>query len=242
MTELRLDWCGYEAAKYAVEHWHYSRRMVATIQKPVKIGVWEDGEFIGVVVFGCGASSDLGAPYGLEKMQVAELVRVALKEGHKTPVSKIVGIALKMLRKQSPGLRLIVSFADPYQGHVGAIYQAGNWIYAGTSSESTVYISKDGHEFHARNIGSYTGTDKYGVKKYSRSEMVREEKRPGNYRYLMPLDDAMRKQIEPLRKPYPKRERGETDSAPQSNAETEGASPIRSLDPHIAIVRLDAGG
>ena len=49
------------------------------------------------------------------------------------------------------------------------------------------------------------------------------------HKYLFPLDDAMRKQIEPLRKPYPKRERGEIDNAPQSNAETEGASPIRSL-------------
>lgn len=222
---LKLDWCSHEAAKYAVEHWHYSGRMVATIQKPVKVGVWENGEFIGVVVFGCGASSDLGSQYGLEKMEVAELVRIALRKGHHNTVTKIVKVSLSMLKKQSPGLRLIVSFADPNQNHIGAIYQAGNWIYTGKSSDSTVYISRDGHEFHARNIGSYTGTDKYGVKKYNRSDMIREEKRPGKYRYLMPLDDAMRKQIEPLRKPYPKRGTGETDNAAQSNAQTGGASP-----------------
>lgn len=23
--ELRLDWCSYQAAKYAVEYWHYSQ-------------------------------------------------------------------------------------------------------------------------------------------------------------------------------------------------------------------------
>ena len=228
-VDLKLDWCSYEAAKFAVEHWHYSKRMVATIQKPVKIGIWEDGQFIGVVVFGCGASSDLGSQYGLDKMQVAELVRIAIKSGHKSAVTKIMKISLSMLKKSNPGLRLIVSFADPNQKHIGAIYQAGNWIYTGTSSQSTVYISKDGHEFHARNIGTYTGTDKYGVKKYSRSEMVREEKRPGKYRYLFPLDDAMRKQIEPLRKPYPKRERGEIDNAAESNPQTGGASPTRSL-------------
>jgi hypothetical protein len=28
---------------------------------------------------------------------------------------------------------------------------------------------------------------------------------PGKHKYLMPLDDAMRAQIKPLRKPYPKR-------------------------------------
>tara|TARA_Y100000310_G_scaffold30028_1_gene28559 strand:+ start:26 stop:454 length:429 start_codon:yes stop_codon:yes gene_type:complete len=30
---------------------------------------------------------------------------------------------------------------------------------------------------------------------------------PGKHRYLMPLDDEMRHRIEPLRKPYPKREK-----------------------------------
>ena len=44
-VDLRLDWCSYEAAKYAVEHWHYSKRMPKS--KLAKIGVWEDGEFIG---------------------------------------------------------------------------------------------------------------------------------------------------------------------------------------------------
>ena len=39
----------------------------------------------------------------------------------------------------------------------------------------------------------------------------------------------MRKQIEPLRKPYPKRGRGEIDSASQTNEKTDGASPIRPL-------------
>lgn len=49
------------------------------------------------------------------------------------------------------------------------------------------------------------------------------------YRYLYPIDDAMRKQIEPLRKPYPKRGAGETDNAPDTNQETGGASPTAPL-------------
>ena len=227
-ADLRLDWCSYQAAKWAVEHWHYSKRMPATIQKPVKIGVYESGVFIGAVVFGCGASSSLGSQFGVDKKEVAELVRVALTV-HANQVSRIIAIACKMIKKQSPGLRLIISFADPNQDHIGAIYQAAGWIYTGTSSESTVYIDRRGHEFHARNIGSYTGVDKYGVKKYNRAEMISEESRPGKYRYLYPLDPAMRSQIEPFRKPYPKRERGEIDNAAESNPQTGGASPTRSL-------------
>jgi hypothetical protein len=226
---LRLDWCSHEAAKYAVEKWHYSRRMVATIQKPVKVGVWEGGAFIGAVVFGCGASSSLGAQFGVGKQEVAELVRVALRSDHKTPVSRIAAIAIRMLKGQSPGLRLLISFADPHQGHNGGIYQAGNWIYTGTSDGSTVYIAKDGHEFHSRNIGSYTGYDKYGVKKYSREEMVATEERPGKHRYLYPLDAAMRTQIEPLRKPYPKRAGSIVADAPAIQAGEGGAVPTPAL-------------
>ena len=43
-VDLKVDWCSYEAAKYAVMHWHYSKTMPAG--KTVKLGVWENGRFI----------------------------------------------------------------------------------------------------------------------------------------------------------------------------------------------------
>ena len=60
---LRLDWCSYKAAKHAVMNWHYSKTM--PIGKLVKIGVWEDDKFIGVVIFGLGASAPLYQNRGL---------------------------------------------------------------------------------------------------------------------------------------------------------------------------------
>jgi hypothetical protein len=222
MTELRLDWCGYDAAKYAVEHWHYSQSM--PLGKMVKIGVWEDSQFIGAVLFARGSTPTLGNPYGLEQTQVCELVRIALKE-HKAPVSKIGTIAIKMLKKQSTDLRLIVSFADTFHNHHGGIYQAMNWIYTGQTVKARQWFV-DGEWKHNREVtsGAFGGAHLYkGYQSLPSREL------PPKHRYLYPLDDAMRKQIEPLRKPYPKRERGETDNAPQSNAETDGASPIRSL-------------
>lgn len=123
-TSLHLDWCTYEAARYAVEHWHYSRSLPTP--PLVKIGVWESGRFIGCVLFGRGANNNMYKPYGLTVTEACELVRVALHR-HVAPVSKIVGIALRFLRKSNPGLRLVVSYADPNEGHTGAIYQAMNW-------------------------------------------------------------------------------------------------------------------
>lgn len=219
---LKLDWCSHEAAKYAVEHWHYSHCMPKS--KLAKIGAWEDEKFIGAVIFGVGATADLVKMYGLESIQGCELVRVALTK-HKTPVSKIVAIALKMLKREMPGLKLVVSFADPEHGHNGAIYQAMNWIYAGNSLASDEYII-NGKHWHGRALRhekpAHLTTKEACALIDPNFQIV---KGSSKYRYLMPLDDAMRKQIEPLRKPYPKRGTGETENAAQSNAQTGGASP-----------------
>lgn len=119
---LRLDWCTHAAAKYAVETWHYSKRM--PMPPLVRVGVWEGGKFIGCVLFGRGANASLGSPYGLNQTQCAELVRVAMTT-HVVPVTRVVALAIKFLAKHSPGLRLVVSFADPSRGHHGGIYQGG---------------------------------------------------------------------------------------------------------------------
>lgn len=58
-TDLKVDFATYEATKYAVLNWHDSECMPAG--KLVKVGAWEDGLFIGVVVFGLGATNDLVA-------------------------------------------------------------------------------------------------------------------------------------------------------------------------------------
>lgn len=214
---LKLDWCSHEAAKYAVEHWHYSGTIPAN--KSNYIGVWENEKFIGVVIFGLGASPSLGKPYGLENFSFLELTRVALNK-HLTPVSRIVALAIKMVKAKNPGIKLLISFADPFHGHNGTIYQAMNWIFTGISDGGQMWELQDGTLVDPRRYNGH-GHNKptnvpYGAKLI---------KTPGKYRYLMPLDDIMRKQIEPLRKPYPKRGTGEIDNAAQSNAQTGGASP-----------------
>lgn len=225
MTELKLDWCSHEAAKYAVEHWHYSHDLPAG--KSVKIGVWEDNKFIGCVIYSLGANKYIGKPYGLNQPEVCELTRVALAE-HKTFTSKIIAQSLKMLKKQSPGLRLVVSYADTNQGHHGGIYQATNWIYQGdTDSDGGQLLN--GVVVHRRTVYSRYGRQDIKWLQENVDPNAHYVKVLPKHKYLMPLDDEMRKQIEPLRKPYPKRERGEIDSALETNPETEGASPIRSL-------------
>lgn len=205
---LKVDWCGHDAAKYAVEHWHYSHSM--PVSKLVKVGVWESDKFIGCVIFGGGTSKNFGSAYGLQSKGICELTRVALNE-HKTPVSRIVSIAVKLLKKQSPGLRLIVSFADPQEGHNGGIYQAMNWVYVGNQildKRAGRSYFKNGRKYGWRTVSAHLmkypdlpqsveGAIALG---FAPTELVFKHK------YLMPLDDAMRAKIAPLAKPYPKRD------------------------------------
>lgn len=214
-VDLKIDWATHEAAKYAVTHWHYSGSLSSG--RNVYIGVWEGGKFVGVVVFGIGSGNVTnGKSYGLARShEMAELTRVALSK-HVTPVSRIVKIAIQFIKRQSPGLRMIISMADPMHGHYGGIYQAGNWVYTGRTAEDYEYQIPDGRYVHHRTatslLKSVAGRPKRKI--------------PGKYRYLMPIDDEMRKQIEPLRKPYPKRP---TKANSTDQVESDGAIPIRAL-------------
>ena len=195
-VNLKIDWASHEAAKYACLNWHYSKCL--PVGKLVKIGAWENDKFIGVVIFGRGANKSLGEPYKLDQTECCELVRIALTD-HKTPVSRIMSIAIKLLKNIHKQLKLVISFADSEQNHHGGIYQATNWVYVGKTNSADEYLYK-GKRWHGRafrkSLGSHLNYMNKGL------EIIQGSQK---HRYLMPLDDNMRKQVQLLAKPYPKR-------------------------------------
>jgi len=231
-VSLRLDWATHEAARYACENWHYSRCIPKS--KLVKIGVWENGRFIGVVIFGVGATSSLVSRYGLKSTEGCELVRVALTK-HETSVSRIIAVSLKFLKQSNPGLKLVVSFADQgHEGHVGGIYQAGNWIYSGKSQPDRMYLI-NGEKVHSRTISSM-------IKARRLTRVQAEKSRVGNdgkHRYLMALDARVRTRILPLSKPYPKRVVSKVNVALTNQVGEGGAIPTTALQ--IARSLLSGG-
>lgn len=201
--DLKIDWCSHKAADFACRKWHYSG--VIPVGKLVKVGAWENGKFIGCVLFGRGANNNMLSPFGLKQDQGCELVRVALTN-HITPVSRIMALALKFLKKSNPKLRLVVSYADVDQGHHGGIYQATNWIYSGIMNAGSMgAFIIHGKKVHPKSVHSK------GVKQTI--DEVRKHLDPnatifktkGKHRYLMPLDKAMKDELQSLHKPYPKR-------------------------------------
>lgn len=230
MPDLLVAPCTYEAAKHAVMHWHYSQAMPRS--KLVTFGVWEDGQFIGAVIYGRGGNHSLLKPYGLDQTEGCELVRVALRR-HAHPVTQIVAQSLTLLKHTNPGLRLVVSFADPEQGHVGGIYQAGNWLYLGQSSPMCEYII-NGKRKHNKTVSDARKSHRAGHRYTNNLDWAQAHVDPNavqivgssKYRYVYPLDKPTRRRLTPNALPYPHAE--EVSEAIHHPTRVEGQ--VQSLD------------
>lgn len=114
MTDLLVAPCSLAAARLACERWHYTGRLpMDGHAKMVRYGAWEDGRFVGTVVWTPGLAAGVHRPFEVERLQLAELARVAL-DRHESPASQIVAAATRLLTISNPRLLVLVSFADPH--------------------------------------------------------------------------------------------------------------------------------
>jgi hypothetical protein len=195
-TNLRLAWCSVEACRFAVENWHYSRAM--PLGRSARIGAWEDGRFIGCIMFAMGGNNRIGDPFGMDTSDCCELVRVALTH-HATPVSRLIAIALRMFKASAPTVRIVVSYADPVQGHHGGIYKAGGWVYLGKTSPSYEY-RLNGKRLQKR---AFTGSN-FGRGRSSLPQGAVKVSTPGKHKYAMPMDAGARDMLARIARPYPR--------------------------------------
>lgn len=155
-----------------------------------------------------GATPQIGRPFGLAQGEVLELVRVALngKQGH-GHTSQAVGMALRQLHRDDPLVRLVVSYADCDQDHMGTIYQATNWLYLGRCNEGErgAFII-NGQKVHPRSVGAM------GVRQSIEDVRARLDPNAevfvtrGKRKYVYPFDKRLRKRLLPQAQPYEKRE------------------------------------
>lgn len=207
---MRIAKANKDSIKFACMKFHYAK---AVPVNTCGYNVYNDkNEWCGVVLFGTGANNNIGTAYGLLQGQCVELVRVALN-GKQEHTSQAVAMCLKQLKVDCPLVRLVVSYADCDQSHLGTIYQATNWIYVGTNlvnSKDSLWII-NGKRYHGRIISDWVRSHG-GLKGLTREQFLRkyydenavEYVTKGKRKYLMPLDKKLRKQIAALAKPYPK--------------------------------------
>lgn len=190
-----------EAIKFACKNFHYSKAV------PVNVfgyNVYYNNEWCGVILYGTGANKSIGSPYNLKQGECIELVRIALN-GKQDNVTKPLSLSLKLLKKDCPLVKLVVSYADLDQNHSGVIYQASNWVYEGMFNEGT----RGGFIIHGKKTHNKSVYSKGVVQSLSE---VRKHLDPnatehitkGKHKYLYSLDKNVLKLVKERAKPYPK--------------------------------------
>ena len=123
---------------------HYAKRMPSI---SYAYGLFDSGDLIGMVSYGSPASPALckGIAGEDNKSLVIELNRLVLKHNKKNQASMLIGASFKLLPKP----KIVVSYADTAQNHLGVVYQATNFMFTGTSKPRTDMAGKDGkHSRH----------------------------------------------------------------------------------------------
>ena len=106
-------------------------------------GLFDVTELTGVVTYGVPASPCLcrGICGHRYRYDVLELNRLCLAYNRKNEASYLIAHSLKLLPKP----KIVVSYADTAQHHVGYIYQASNFIYTGLTVKRTDPFVGDKH-------------------------------------------------------------------------------------------------
>lgn len=202
---MRLALATYQAVKYACMNFHYAESVPAT---RCSYSVYNNaGEWCGCIVFSPGSNRYIGRSYGLVQGQVCELVRMALN-GKQESTSKALAIALKLLKKDNPLIRLVVSYADCDQEHAGTIYQATNWTYAGKVelNGGTPKYRLLGRIRHGRSIAARGWKQQIDWLRLHIDPSAQLVYTKGKHKYLYPFTKDMQAKCKSIAQPYFKKE------------------------------------
>lgn len=191
---MKLEIASKKAIQFACLNFHYSKVCPA---QSLGYSVFNDkNEWCGVILFGGGAGAYMGRPFGLFYGQYLELTRMALN-GKQESTSKAMSIAIKLIKKSNPTVKLLISYADKGQEHIGTIYQATNWYFVEDIESSGEEVFYKGRWSHNR-----TPSSKLSVIEYRKLD---KRKKAGKYKYIYPLHNSILPLCNRLKKEYPKK-------------------------------------
>lgn len=193
---MRISIATPKAIKFACENYHYSK---CTPAVQYGFNIFNDAnEWCGVILYGGGANNNMPSSFGLCAGEVLELVRVALngKQGHGN-TSQAVAMSLRELHKINPLIKMIVSYADHRQKHLGIIYQATNWLYLGISECNDKQYFFKGKWTHSRSIDALKNGSELKKTLPSRTNS-------NKFKYVFCFDKKLRKDFLKKSIPYPK--------------------------------------
>jgi hypothetical protein len=142
---------------------------------------------MGIITFGIPPSPYLMKICGEEyKKDVLELNRLfCYDESPRNSESFLISQGIKLLKKDRPNIKILVSFADTRQDHLGYIYQASNWYFTGYSIPGGGSLVIDGKEYHPKNLNNkYNTSDMNKLKEILNTENIFYRPRSKKCRYV----------------------------------------------------------
>lgn len=193
---MRLTKANSKAIKKACIDFHYAKS-VPTVQYAYNV-YNDNNEWCGVILYGGGANNNLAKSFNLHNGEILELERVALN-GKQEKTSKAVALSLKLLKKENPIVKIIVSYSDHRQKHVGTIYQATNWLYMGKTITSDTQYYYKGKWTHERTINSKRNKEELKQK-------LPKRENSNKFKYIYVFDKELKKEYEKQKQKYPSKE------------------------------------
>jgi hypothetical protein len=191
---MRLEKASSKAVRFALLNFHYAKT-IPSVQSSFSV-FNNNGEWCGVICYSIGANKSIGTFAKLKQGQICELVRVALN-GKQGSTSKALALSIRLMSIKNPLIKMIVSYADSEQGHLGTIYKATNWYFIGVSRHIHHIEILTGKRMHNR---------VYSELPKSKQKFFKNTIPFDKYKYIYPLDKNMVDLCKSLSKPYPKKE------------------------------------
>lgn len=178
----------YQTAHKIITENHYSHCMPCC---ELALGFYVDSVLNCVIVFGQSATARMAN--SLPSKDYWELVRLfSFDWAGRNTESYCIGNAIRHIEKNY-AKDLLISFADPSEGHCGYIYQATNWLYCGVTDQTGGYTYFfDGKWQHPRSTVARYGTRKH-AKIVKLNPNVKFKRIPRKHRYIYLLGSRKRK-------------------------------------------------
>lgn len=131
-------------AKEMIVKYHYTHAWTAAryclgiyyrMDTPDSFGNYD--KLIGCAVYGfpIGAQAPTSVCEGLTKDNILELTRLYVHDGYGSNIeSNALSKTFQWIKDNDTDIKVLISYADNGQGHLGGIYKATNWRYEGYSS------------------------------------------------------------------------------------------------------------
>lgn len=116
---------------------HYLKSNPSSIN--IRFGIFYENKMVGIIAYGPPTSVSIIKELGLNSGEVIELRRLFIDDDLNihNPESQSISLANKELKHIKPNTKIIVTYADPSQGHLGTIYKATNAVYIGKGTGKT---------------------------------------------------------------------------------------------------------